>query len=555
MKNQDIPNYCDASWAFATTSAVADRMRLLFPYLYPVRDFATQVLINCDYSSNGCQGGHPLNALMYMQSHGLPDETCLPYSGNEERCIDLNICRTCLDDDICYPVYNFKSYYVSEFGRISGEEDMRSEILRNGPITCRIHINSAFRSYHGGIFTTREESLSIHYISIIGWGKADGIPYWIARNSWGSYWGEHGYIRILRGVNLQGIEEECYWGIPSLNSPASASTMRSTLEEKWKEKEKDGKNEMEDNRSNNNNNNNNNKLFSSSTTTTTSPHNQTITVSTTDPNPSLHNFVSCGFPTDWTLNKAVIKSPLPWTYINISSLPTRWDIRNHKGQNLAIPNSNQHSPQFCNSCWAQATASALSDRLQIQHEGRWPLFEASAQVLVNCANGNCVGGDAGEAYRYTYYHGLPDKTCQAYEGREKTCDGEGICMDCDSDGYCWEVSKYRLLRLYEYGEVSGAENMMAEIYARGPITCFMVMTDEFMEYKSGVFVEHDHRYKGGHIVEVTGWGVTLNGQKYWIVRNNWGENWGENGWFRISVGGSNLLIESACSWGVPYLYE
>ena len=548
MKNQDIPNYCDASWAFATTSSVADRMRLLFPYLYPIRDLATQVLINCDYSSSGCQGGHPLNALMYMQSYGLPDETCLPYSGNEEQCIDLNVCRTCVDDDICYPVYNFKSYYVSEFGKVSGEEEMRSEILQNGPITCRIHINNAFRSYHGGIFTTREESRSIHYISIIGWGKADGIPYWIARNSWGSYWGEQGYIRILRGVNLQGIEEECYWGIPSLNNSVSASTMQSTLEEKEK-------NERGDNNNSNNSNNSNNRCISSSATITTSSHNQTIAVSTTDSNPSLHNFVSCGFPTDWTLNKAVIKSPLPWTYVNISSLPMRWDIRNHKGQNLATPNSNQHSPQFCNSCWAQATASALSDRLQIQHEGRWPLFEASAQVLVNCANGNCEGGDAGDAYRYAYYHGLPDKTCQAYEGRKKACEGEGICMDCDSDGYCWEVRKYRLLRLYEYGEVSGVENMMAEIYTRGPITCFMVMTDEFMEYKSGVFVEHDHHYKGGHIVEVTGWGVTSNGQKYWIVRNNWGENWGENGWFRISMGGSNLLIESACSWGVPYLFE
>ena len=96
--------------------------------------------------------------------------------------------------------------------------------------------------------------------------------------------------------------------------------------------------------------------------------------------------------------------------------------------------------------------------------------------------------------------------------------------------------------------------MKAEIYERGPITCFMVITDQFRRYKGGVFVEQDHQYLGGHIVEVVGWGRTESGMEYWIGRNNWGENWGEKGWFRIMMGGNNLLIESSCSWGVPYVY-
>lgn len=115
------------------------------------------------------------------------------------------------------------------------------------------------------------------------------------------------------------------------------------------------------------------------------------------------------------------------------------------------------------------------------------------------------------------------------------------------------MTVFRTVGVSEYGEVSGAEAMMAEIYERGPITCFMVMTEEFLRYEGGVFVEHDHNYKGGHIVEVTGWGVTSSGKRYWIVRNNLGEYWGEKGWFRIVMGGSNLLIETSCSWGVPYL--
>ena len=126
-------------------------------------------------------------------------------------------------------------------------------------------------------------------------------------------------------------------------------------------------------------------------------------------------------------------------------------------------------------------------------------------------------------------------------------------MDCNDD-HCWPVETYRRVFVEEFGEVQGVNNMKAEIYARGPITCFMVMTEEFMQYEGGVFVETDHVYKGGHIVEVAGWGYDSETDRhYWIARNNWGDDWGENGWFRINMGGSNLMIESTCSWGVPML--
>ena len=265
------------------------------------------------------------------------------------------------------------------------------------------------------------------------------------------------------------------------------------------------------------------------------------------------NFSSCGYPTDWTVIKPVITSPLPWTYMNVSSLPSSYDIRSLYGRNYATPEKNERSPLFCNACWAQATTSALSDRLNLKRKGAWPMFLASSQVLVNCAGNGCGGGDPGDVYRYIYLNGVPDTTCQSYQGEKKACYPMGRCMDCSRSGECWEVSEYRSMFVSEYGEVTGVDAMKAEIHERGPITCFMVMTQEFMEYEGGVFVEHDHHYKGGHIVEVTGWGTTAGGQPYWIVRNNWGENWGENGWVRVNMGGSNLMIETSCSWGVPYM--
>merc|ERR1712214_140807 len=51
--------------------------------------------------------------------------------------------------------------------------------------------------------------------AIVGWGaEEDGSQHWIARNSWGEYWGEMGFFRIEMGVNALGIESEISWATP-----------------------------------------------------------------------------------------------------------------------------------------------------------------------------------------------------------------------------------------------------------------------------------------------------------------------------------------------------
>lgn len=150
---------------------------------------------------------------------------------------------------------------------------------------------------------------------------------------------------------------------------------------------------------------------------------------------------------------------------------------------------------------------------------------------------------------------VTDETCSIYFGRGldngQPCSSMIKCRNCNPGEACFVPDSYYVYGVDEFGEVSGEDNMMQEIYQRGPIACGIAVPELLDNYTSGIFCDETGDLDIVHDISVVGWGTTDDGEKYWTVRNSWGTQFGEDGFFRVCRGVNNINIESDCAWATP----
>lgn len=103
---------------------------------------------------------------------------------------------------------------------------MMREIYARGPLACSAATDDTFvfnYSTNPGILAENVYVTDVnftvsqidHVMEVAGWGTTpSGTKYWVVRNSWGTYWGDMGWVKIRRGVNQMQIESECNWSVP-----------------------------------------------------------------------------------------------------------------------------------------------------------------------------------------------------------------------------------------------------------------------------------------------------------------------------------------------------
>lgn len=233
--------------------------------------------------------------------------------------------------------------------------------------------------------------------------------------------------------------------------------------------------------------------------------------------------------------------------VRTEDLPDAYDWRSVNGTNYLTTSRTYMNPKYCGACWAFAATTSFADRLMIARKHVFPKITPAPQVLLNCGKdaGTCEDGDFMKAYEFMTKTGIPDEGCQVYDGVPKTCNDYTTCHDCYHEK-CWTQKTYILYKGKEFGTVKGESNMMKEIYERGPIACGIADSTQLQAYEKGIL-------KGAPTsalnlaVSIVGWGKE-SGENYWVVRNNWGTFWGEEGFFRIERGKNSFGIESDCGY-------
>lgn len=232
-RNQHIPQYCGSCWAHGAVSALGDRVKIARGGKGVDINLSVQHILNCG-NVGSCYGGSIAGAYQFIHQisktgNGIVFETANPYiacsSDSSEgfcgsvdtTCSAMNTARTCStfteNGGKCVPLKKYPNVTVSEYGTISGQSAMQKEILARGPIACGIDA-SQILEYQGGVATGEGGEVD-HVISVTGWGTtAAGQGYWIIRNSWGTYWGEMGYIRVAFGA--LSVEDSCSWAVPDV---------------------------------------------------------------------------------------------------------------------------------------------------------------------------------------------------------------------------------------------------------------------------------------------------------------------------------------------------
>ncbi len=224
-----------------------------------------------------------------------------------------------------------------------------------------------------------------------------------------------------------------------------------------------------------------------------------------------------------------------------ASLPEQMDWRNQNGQNWISPILNQGS---CGSCVAFAAVGVLESQYRIATGFSNFNVKLSPQHLFSCGGGYCdYGWQPQSAAQYLQKSGVPDEACFPYmsgaTGQDQSC--QASCTD----------SKKRSVKISAFSTPNRMildVNTVKRELQKGPLVTTMDVYADFLLYGEGIYRHVTGEMLGGHAVAIVGYNDI---ERYYIVRNSWGEDWGENGFVKISYDDDSGIGEETWGYALP----
>ncbi|KAH1221287.1 Senescence-specific cysteine protease SAG39 [Glycine max] len=585
---------CGSCWAFSTVAATEGIYQITTSMLMSLSE---QELVDCDSVDHGCDGGYMEGGFEFIiKNGGISSEANYPYTAVD---------GTCDANKEASPAAQIKGYETVP----ANSEDALQKAVANQPVSVTIDAGgSAFQFYSSGVFTGQCGTQLDHGVTAVGYGSTDdGTQYWIVKNSWGTQWGEEGYIRMQRGTDAQeglcGIAMDAskvrpkriLWnlGLGGKNTRFECSFKLMLIPCGWGILAKQSNPEWSPYDTH----------ISINQTVGVTVANQPVSI-TIDAGGSSFQFFSSGHilalvlllsictsqvmsrnlheasmserheqwmkkygkvykdaaekqkrllifkdnvefiesfnaagnrPYKLSINHLADQtneefvashngykhkgshSQTPFKYENVTGVPNAVDWREN-GAVTAVKDQGQ-----CGSCWAFSTVAATEGIYQITTS---MLMSLSEQELVDCdsVDHGCDGGYMEGGFEFIIKNGgISSEANYPYTAVDGTCDANK------------EASPAAQIKGYETVPAN-SEDALQKAVANQPVSVTIdAGGSAFQFYSSGVFTGQCGTQLD-HGVTAVGYGSTDDGTQYWIVKNSWGTQWGEEGYIRMQRG-------------------
>jgi C1A family cysteine protease len=192
VKNQ---GQCGSCWAFSTTGNMEGTIAIMYGSLISLSE---QMLVDCSwsYGNLGCSGGLMDNAFKYCETNGLCTEAAYPYTAKDGVCTSSK----------CTPSAHT---HLKTYTDVAHNENSLGAAVDIEPVSVAIEADQpAFQMYSSGVFSAPCGQNLDHGVLVVGYGTSGTTPYWKVKNSWGTSWGEAGYILMIRNQDECGIANE-----------------------------------------------------------------------------------------------------------------------------------------------------------------------------------------------------------------------------------------------------------------------------------------------------------------------------------------------------------
>jgi C1A family cysteine protease len=176
---------CGSCWSFSSTGAVEGAWAISKGQL---TDFSEQELVDCatgiSYGSHGCNGGQMEGAFKFVIENGQCTLSSYPYTAKDGTC---QKCSAVAHISSCSDV------------KPNDQLSLKAAVAQQ-PVAVAIEADTRyFQSYSGGILDSASCGTSLdHGVLAVGYGEENGQKYWLVKNSWGTTWGDKGYVKIAR---------------------------------------------------------------------------------------------------------------------------------------------------------------------------------------------------------------------------------------------------------------------------------------------------------------------------------------------------------------------